>query len=53
LQKKIEKNKFFDRKKLSVAFDRAMLIVHENDIFPRLSFPVLEIHEFKAKSTGQ
>jgi hypothetical protein len=29
-EKKIEKNKFNDKKKLSAVVDRAMLIVHEN-----------------------
>ncbi len=37
LVKKIEKNKVGDNKKLSAVFDRAMLIVYENNIFPTLS----------------
>ena len=42
--KKIDKNKFNDRKKLSVAFDRAMSNVYENTIFPTLLCEIAEIH---------
>jgi hypothetical protein len=43
-EKKIEKNKFNDKKKLSALVDRAMSIVYENDIFPTLSCDMVEIH---------
>jgi hypothetical protein len=40
-EKKSDKNKFNDKKKLSVAFDRAMPDVYENNIFPTLPFAVV------------
>ena len=43
-RKKIDKNKFNDRKKLSVVFDRAMSNVYENNIFPTLPCDMVEIH---------
>ncbi len=43
-EKKIDKNKFNDRRKLSVAFDRAMSNVYENSIFPTLPCDMVEIH---------
>jgi hypothetical protein len=44
LRKKIGKNKFSDRGKLSVVFDRAMSSVYENNIFPTLPYDMVEIH---------
>ncbi len=43
-EKKIDKNKFNDRKKLSVVFDRAMSNVYENNIFPTLPCDMVENH---------
>ena len=45
LVKKIEKNKFRNNEKLSAVFDRVMLNVYENNIFPTLSCVVVGIHE--------
>jgi hypothetical protein len=42
--KTIDKNKFNIRKKVSVVFDRAMLNVYENNIFPTLPYTTVEIH---------
>jgi len=44
-EKKIGKNKFIDRKKLSVVFDRVISNVYENNIFPTLSCNMVEIHD--------
>jgi hypothetical protein len=44
-EKKIDKNKFHDREKLSVVFDRAMSNVYENTIFPTLLCDMVEIHD--------
>jgi hypothetical protein len=44
LRKKIEKNKFNDKKKLSAVVDRAMSVVYENDIFPTLPYDMVDIH---------
>ncbi len=46
---KIDKNKFNDRGKLSVVFDRAMSNVYENTIFPTLLCDMVEIHNITAK----
>jgi hypothetical protein len=43
-KKKIDENKFNDRKKLSVVFDRAMSNMYENNIFPTLTCDMVEIH---------
>ncbi len=43
-EKKIDKNKFHYREKLSVVFDRAMSTVYENTIFPTLLCDIVEIH---------
>jgi hypothetical protein len=43
-QKKIDKNKFHIRKKVSVVFDRAMSNVYENNVFPTLPYATVEIH---------
>jgi meiotically up-regulated gene 157 (Mug157) protein len=42
--KKIDKNKFNDRKKLSVVFDKAMSNMYENTIFSTLPCEMVEIH---------
>jgi hypothetical protein len=44
LRKKIHKNKFNDRKKLSVVFDRVMSNMYENTIFPTLPCDMVRIH---------
>ncbi len=49
LRKKIGKNKFSDRRKLSVVFDRAMSSVYENNIFPTLPYDMVEIHNITSK----
>jgi hypothetical protein len=41
---KIEKNKFYNLKKLNFALDRVTLVEYENDIFPTLSCDTVKIH---------
>ena len=48
LVKKIEKNKFNDKGKISVAFNRAMSNMYRNNIFPTLPGAVVEIHHITA-----
>jgi hypothetical protein len=48
LGKKIEKNKFNDKGKLSVVFNRAMSNMYKNNIFPTLPCAVVEIHDITA-----
>ena len=43
-EKKIEKNKFHNKNKLSVVFNRVLSIVYENDIFPTFPCGTVEIH---------
>jgi hypothetical protein len=52
LRKKIGKNKFSDKGKLSVVFDRAMSSVYENNIFPTLPYGVVEIHDLSILDIG-
>ncbi len=49
-RKKIDKNKFNGRKKLSVVFDRPMSNVYEKNIFPTLPCAAVEIHENTANT---
>jgi hypothetical protein len=44
-EKEIDKNKFNDRKKLIVEFDRVMSNMYENNIFPKLPCDMVEIHD--------
>jgi hypothetical protein len=50
-EKKSKKNKVSDYKKLSAVFDRAMLTVYENNIFPTLSCVVVKIHKNISQSS--
>jgi hypothetical protein len=43
-EKKIDKNKFNDKKKLSVVFDRAISNVYKNTIFLTLPCGMVKIH---------
>jgi hypothetical protein len=45
LGEKIDKNKFNNKRKLSVVFYRTMSNVYENNIFPTLLCVVVEIQE--------
>jgi hypothetical protein len=47
-ENKIDKNKFRDRKKLSVIFDRETSNVYENNIFPTLPCVAVEIHDINS-----
>ncbi len=51
-EKKSKKNKVSGYKKLSAVFDRAMLTVFENHIFPTLSCVVVEIHKNISQSSN-
>jgi hypothetical protein len=42
LRKKSKKNEFLNRRNLSVAFDRAILNIHKNNIFPTLACDMLK-----------
>jgi len=44
-EKKIEKNQVANKKKASVAFDRVMSNIYENNIFPILPHVLVEIHD--------
>ena len=46
-EKKIDRNKFNNKGKLSVVFDRAIPNVYENNIFPTLPCAMAEIREIK------
>ncbi len=52
LRKKIDKNKFNDKKELSVIFDRAMSNVYKNNIFPTLPCDMMEWHDIKLSQHG-
>ncbi len=44
----MRKNKFNARTKLSLAFDRSVLNMYKNNIFPTLPCVVVEIHDITA-----
>jgi len=46
-EKTIDKDKFNNKRKLSVVFDRAMSNVYKNNIFLILPCVVVEIHDIK------